>query len=34
LPAGLGQILIVIDKRGRGLGDRLAGTKVILRASL
>lgn len=34
LPAGLGQILTVIDKRGRGLGDRLAGTKVIFRASL
>jgi uncharacterized RDD family membrane protein YckC len=34
LPAGLGQILTVIDKKGRGLGDRLAGTKVIYRASL
>ncbi|MBT6395941.1 MAG: hypothetical protein HOJ95_14670 [Nitrospinaceae bacterium] len=34
LPAGLGQILTVVDKQGRGLGDRLAGTKVIFRASL
>ncbi|MEE9240689.1 MAG: RDD family protein, partial [bacterium] len=34
LPAGLGQILTLIGKQGRGLGDRLAGTKVIFRASL
>ena len=34
LPLGLGQILTLIGKQGRGLGDRLAGTKVIYRASL
>ncbi|MDP7370096.1 MAG: RDD family protein [Nitrospinota bacterium] len=34
LPAGLGQIRTIIDKKGRGLGDRLAGTKGIFRASL
>jgi uncharacterized RDD family membrane protein YckC len=34
LPAGLGQILTLIGKQGRGLGDRLAGTKVVFRASL
>lgn len=29
LPLGLGHLLILIDKKGRGLGDRLAGTRVV-----
>jgi len=33
LPAGLGHLLIIMDKQGRGLGDRLAGTKVVYRSS-
>ncbi len=33
LPAGLGHLLTILDKQGRGLGDRLAGTKVVYRRS-
>ncbi len=33
LPAGLGHLLTLLDKQGRGLGDRVAGTKVIYRGS-
>ncbi len=33
LPVGLGHLLTVLDKQGRGLGDRLAGTKVVCRNS-
>ncbi|MEE9273698.1 MAG: RDD family protein, partial [bacterium] len=28
-PLGLGHLLVIFDKRGRGLGDRFAGTKVV-----
>ncbi len=33
LPVGLGHLLTLLDKQGRGLGDRVAGTKVIYRGS-
>ncbi|MEK6709319.1 MAG: RDD family protein, partial [Nitrospinota bacterium] len=32
LPLGLGYLLVLFDKRRRGLGDRLAGTRVALQA--
>ena len=34
LPLGLGHLLVLFDKRGRGLGDRLAGTHVVLKVKV
>ena len=34
LPLGLGHMLVLFDKRSRGLGDRLAGTHVVLKVKV
>ncbi|MDA0999859.1 MAG: RDD family protein, partial [bacterium] len=33
VPLGLGHVLVFLDKKGRSLGDRLAGTKVVASAA-
>ncbi|MBI3025319.1 MAG: RDD family protein [Candidatus Tectomicrobia bacterium] len=34
LPLGLGYLLVLFDKKSRGLGDRLAGTHVVLKVKV